>query len=335
MSNIPTAHFGTAAKDVVDWRKETDEDPDDTELAVTPPDVVKMLGFDPAKEKKASTIADAAARIERTISHPRQDRIKAAANRISATLTRADAEFREEDHPRAEDGKFGSKSGGKKSRVSAPVAKAISSKPREEATYHATSEAWNYAPQLIVDAIANIKPLKGATLAPDSSAFYQPADHSITISKAPDPGDRHAVLVWQHEFGHAIDFNGKRPAASAACKTQLTVDGKNLPAIKEAYTVAMNTKFGGNGDPDYRGNDGLMLSDFVCALTDSQVGYGHSKEYFSNTDARLCEMFANYVALSSGKNGEDFRGLLHKMAPECCASFDAILIKKGKKWWQS
>jgi hypothetical protein len=48
---IPTAHFGTAAKDAVDWRKETDEDPDDTELAVTPPDVVKMLGFDPAKEK--------------------------------------------------------------------------------------------------------------------------------------------------------------------------------------------------------------------------------------------------------------------------------------------
>ena len=80
MSNIPTAHFGTAAKDVVDWRKETDEDPDDTELAVTPPDVVKMLGFDPAKEKKASTIADAVARIERTVSRPRQDRIKAASN---------------------------------------------------------------------------------------------------------------------------------------------------------------------------------------------------------------------------------------------------------------
>lgn len=59
MSNIPTAHFGTAAKDAVNWRKETDEDPDDTELAVTPPDVVKMLGFDPAKEKnEKSTFAD-------------------------------------------------------------------------------------------------------------------------------------------------------------------------------------------------------------------------------------------------------------------------------------
>jgi hypothetical protein len=59
LSNIPTAHFGTAAKDAVDWRKETDEDPDDTELAVTPPDVVKMLGFDPAKERKSkATFAD-------------------------------------------------------------------------------------------------------------------------------------------------------------------------------------------------------------------------------------------------------------------------------------
>ena len=55
MTNIPTAHFGTAAKDAVDWRKETNEDPDDTELAVTPPDVVKMLGFDPAKEEKSKT----------------------------------------------------------------------------------------------------------------------------------------------------------------------------------------------------------------------------------------------------------------------------------------
>jgi len=59
LTKIPTAHFGTAAKDAVDWRKETDEDPDDTELAVTPPDVVKMLGFDPVKEGKSkATFAD-------------------------------------------------------------------------------------------------------------------------------------------------------------------------------------------------------------------------------------------------------------------------------------
>lgn len=276
--------------------------------------------------------------------------IERAIARIDAYLTRTDAEFREADHPRAEDGRFGTKAGASKSpasappsgkvsstkaRVSAPVAKAIGSKPKSEATYHATSEAWNHAPQVIIDAIANIKPLKNAVLAPDSGAYYMPETHSISINKEPNPSDRHAVLVWQHEFGHAIDFNGKRPPASAACVTQLNADGKSVEKIKEVYLTAMNTKFGGNGDPDYRLNDGLMLSDFVCALTDSAAGYGHSKEYFSNTTTRLSEMFANYVALSSGKNGEDFRGLLHRIAPECCASFDAILDKKGKKWWQN
>jgi hypothetical protein len=35
-----------------DWRKELagDVDPDDAELASTPPDVVAVLGFDPAAE---------------------------------------------------------------------------------------------------------------------------------------------------------------------------------------------------------------------------------------------------------------------------------------------
>ena len=334
MSNIPTAHFGTVAKDVVDWRKETDEDPDDTELAVTPPDVVKMLGFDPAKEKKASTIADAAARIERTVSRPRQDRIKAAANRISATLARADAEFKEEDHPRAEDGKFGSKAGSRKPRISAPLAKALSKKPKEEAAFHASSEAWRYAPPVIIDAIANAKPLKSAVLAPNSGAFYMPETHSVTINRNPDLSDRAAVMVWRHEFGHAIDFAGKRPPASAACKAQMYADSARSEEIKSRYEAAMAEKFGSPDDPDYRKHDGLWLSDFVCALTNCDAGYGHSKEYFANEDFRLCEMFANYVTLSSTEKGAEFQRLLHEIAPECCKAFDDILKQKGKKWWQ-
>ena len=47
-----------------------------------------------------------------------------AINRIEQTLAgesrRSDSEFNESDHPRAEDGKFGSKSGGKKAPASAP-----------------------------------------------------------------------------------------------------------------------------------------------------------------------------------------------------------------------
>ena len=37
-----------------DWRgADDDEDPDDEELAKTPPDVIRVLGFDPLKEATA------------------------------------------------------------------------------------------------------------------------------------------------------------------------------------------------------------------------------------------------------------------------------------------
>lgn len=49
MSDFPNAHFGRVDKKPVDWRKVPDPDPDDEQI-VTPPDVVEMLGFDPAKE---------------------------------------------------------------------------------------------------------------------------------------------------------------------------------------------------------------------------------------------------------------------------------------------
>ena len=46
---LPDARFGSATASPADWRAGADEDndPDDTLLAVTPPDVVAMLGFDP------------------------------------------------------------------------------------------------------------------------------------------------------------------------------------------------------------------------------------------------------------------------------------------------
>lgn len=52
--NLPKSsvdvHFGVINGATVDWRRETSEvDPDD-ELTSTPPDVIAMLGFDPAGE---------------------------------------------------------------------------------------------------------------------------------------------------------------------------------------------------------------------------------------------------------------------------------------------
>lgn len=49
MSVFPYAHFGSVDAPLPDWRKIDDPDPDD-ELIETPPDVIAMLGFDPAKE---------------------------------------------------------------------------------------------------------------------------------------------------------------------------------------------------------------------------------------------------------------------------------------------
>jgi hypothetical protein len=49
MSVFPDAHFGAVDAPLPDWRKIDDPDPDD-ELIETPPDVIAMLGFDPAKE---------------------------------------------------------------------------------------------------------------------------------------------------------------------------------------------------------------------------------------------------------------------------------------------
>jgi hypothetical protein len=56
MSDFPDAHFGSADSKPADWRKTDDPDPDDEQIE-TPPDVVKMLGFDPAKEPDAGADA--------------------------------------------------------------------------------------------------------------------------------------------------------------------------------------------------------------------------------------------------------------------------------------
>ena len=50
MNDLPDIHFGSAAAWKINWRGEPDDDGDDDELAETPPDVVAMLGFDPAEE---------------------------------------------------------------------------------------------------------------------------------------------------------------------------------------------------------------------------------------------------------------------------------------------
>lgn len=50
---LPQVHFGKAGAKPLNWRKAKDTaDVDDEELANTPADVLKMLGFDPKEIKK-------------------------------------------------------------------------------------------------------------------------------------------------------------------------------------------------------------------------------------------------------------------------------------------
>ncbi|MDE2106748.1 MAG: hypothetical protein KGL39_56560 [Patescibacteria group bacterium] len=54
MSEFPKATWGDAEAALPAWRGVDDPDPDDEELAETPPDVIAGLGFDPAKESDAA-----------------------------------------------------------------------------------------------------------------------------------------------------------------------------------------------------------------------------------------------------------------------------------------
>jgi hypothetical protein len=69
-----------------------------------------------------------------------------------------------------------------------------------------------------------------------------------------------------------------------------------------------------------------MFADFIASLTKNRLSQGHSNDYYmSDPGNATCEMFANYVCLTSGPGANVYRALMHAMAPKCCAEFDAIL----------
>jgi len=71
--------------------------------------------------------------------------------------------------------------------------------------------------------------------------------------------------------------------------------------------------------------------DFLGAMTNNAIGYGHSKEYYEKTPKfRTAEMFAEYVDLTNGPNKALARTMLHALAPRCCRIFDDIIDKAGR-----
>jgi hypothetical protein len=81
-----------------------------------------------------------------------------------------------------------------------------------------------------------------------------------------------------------------------------------------------------SGDLSSSRRDQGMLHDFMGALTSEKVGYGHGKAYYKKRESlNTAEMFAQYVALTSGKSANIYRAIMHNLAPASCKVFDGIL----------
>ena len=211
------------------------------------------------------------------------------------------------------------------------VSEAIKDKYVPENNWHEGAKAWDSAPPEILAAISKTQKLT-TVITSKRNAFYSPSTHGINMNYKINPDNREAVAVWRHEFGHAIDYNGNRRGQSASCTPMMLADvnwrfPEKQNKIAALWKECMDRKTA--EDPDFRKSEGLMLSDFVCALTNRKLAYGHTKAYFARPGAREAEMFANYVALISTKDGGEYRKLLYEIAPESCKAFDDIIKKSG------
>jgi hypothetical protein len=313
----------------------------------------------------------ALSRINRTLL--KLPKLADALHRADSVVARMDAEWKEEEHPRGEDGKFGS--GGKinaakndqrikdiKAKFS--VHKAVKNKPFLEQHFHKTAETWEHAPQLVLDAVAGTKSVEKIWIdekGPGSS-YYMPGEHTITMGYGePDPDNKQGVIVWRHEFAHAMDGNGsekmesekyinamlydvgedrtgiivwrEKPGPEISLKERQRAKDADTRIVKEYMDLYTERKKASN-DPYYDEHEGGSLHDFVCALTRNKHGWGHSIQYFSHKTNRVAEMFAQYVTLISGKDGEVYREGLHKIAPSACRGFDIILENRAGREWK-
>jgi len=211
------------------------------------------------------------------------------------------------------------------------VSEAIKDKDKKEYNWHNSMKAWDNAPQEILRAVANTAKLKNISNKTRSSSYYMRHDHSVNMKHRLDPNGpdaRRTVLTWRHEFGHAMDYNASGTAQSEKLNVNLAADlAQRSEEIGKIYKDHMDQNR--KNDSLYGLNEGLYFSDFVCALTRGQHGYGHPPSYFAQPGARQAEMFANYVALISHKDGGEYQKLLHEMAPESCKAFDDIIKKMG------
>lgn len=158
------------------------------------------------------------------------------------------------------------------------------------------------------------------------------------------PETREGQLIWAHEFGHQIDgsshmmnkpVGGKQQrfiSASRETNRAIAGDKNKLMPPGTAVTTAM-------GDDLKRalsrlsGQEKVMAADFFGAMTQNLIGYGHSLNYYAQSqnkvdgvgDRRHGEMFANYISLRSA-GGPAYR-VIREYAPESVKHFDALVTK--------
>ena len=230
----------------------------------------------------------------------------------------------------------------KKEKESTQWAAAFKGKVKGERVQH--EKAWSPGNQLMLQVVANTKPLSRVNISNASAAYYSQGEHSVTLG-----GYLTSVLIWRHEYGHVIDYNGKGIPWSASQNALLQEEGVALDGVVFQKI-----------DHELRERDMQLLSaprlmdkislswhkprvylifsprvyfnDFVAGLTNSRLGFGHSKAYFAKPNYREAECFANYVCLTQGPDGDYYRKQLQKAAPKLCAVFQTRLerIAEGK-----
>lgn len=78
--------------------------------------------------------------------------------------------------------------------------------------------------------------------------------------------------------------------------------------------------------------EGPNFADYLGAITNNRVGWGHSKAYYRKfpkwergfTKGHSTEAMANYTALMGSDNRESWRKLMERFAPETTKSFDEL-----------
>lgn len=224
---------------------------------------------------------------------------------------------------------------------------AISNKRGREKEYHET--AWHGATSLFKHVLKNTRATPVVNIQnSDRSSHYSPDDHEIRIDSSHDADGRD--VVWRHEYGHAIDYNGTWSPKSFSYDEERQEDAKILVEtfggkFAPHSTIGLRSLVTAHADrADISGesardtvrdsfeHETRMFADFLGAMTKNKVGWGHSNEYYEQDPKKACaEMFANYVCLTQGKRGKTFHSLLHAIAPKSCAAFEGILEKVAVK----